>query len=77
MAYWSEYALSLIRVSCVRRNNLIPQLASGFCFGPLIGIVGNWFENKRGIAWGITVFGGSFGGIVFPIAARKLIPMVG
>ncbi|KAL0946436.1 hypothetical protein HGRIS_012659 [Hohenbuehelia grisea] len=52
-------------------------LASGAIFGPNLGIIGHWFNKKRGLAMGVAAIGSSVGGTVFPIAARRLIPQVG
>ncbi|KIK51630.1 hypothetical protein GYMLUDRAFT_50448 [Collybiopsis luxurians FD-317 M1] len=52
-------------------------LGCGMVFGPAMGIIGQWFRRKRGIAMGLTALGSSVGGTVFPIAAQKLIPIVG
>ncbi|KAJ7066477.1 major facilitator superfamily domain-containing protein [Mycena amicta] len=60
---------------------LCQGLAIGFCcgtiFGPTIGIIGHWFNRKRGIALGFAAVGSSIGGTVFPIATHHLIPLVG
>ncbi|KAJ7580755.1 major facilitator superfamily domain-containing protein [Mycena floridula] len=52
-------------------------LASGIVFGPLVGVIGHWFRRKRGLALACNAMGSSIGGTIFPIAARKLIPLVG
>ncbi|KAF5364699.1 hypothetical protein D9758_005554 [Tetrapyrgos nigripes] len=52
-------------------------LATGMIYGPTMGVIGHWFKRKRGMAMGLTAVGSSAGGTVFPIAARKLIPLVG
>ncbi|KAI0797521.1 MFS general substrate transporter [Abortiporus biennis] len=52
-------------------------LACGCIFGPMLGVVAHWFKYKRGVALGVVAIGSSIGGTIFPIAARKLIPLVG
>ncbi|KAF5370956.1 hypothetical protein D9757_009889 [Collybiopsis confluens] len=52
-------------------------LGCGIVFAPGIGIIGQWFRKRRGLALGITALGSSAGGIVVPIATRRLIPVVG
>jgi len=46
-------------------------------YGPTMGVIGHWFKRRRGLAMGLTAVGSSAGGTIFPIAARKLIPIVG
>ncbi|KAJ6073403.1 hypothetical protein N7467_011488 [Penicillium canescens] len=36
-------------------------------------VVPHWFDKKRGIANGIIIMGGSFGGIVFPLVLRFML----
>ncbi|KAJ4466245.1 major facilitator superfamily domain-containing protein [Lentinula aciculospora] len=52
-------------------------IGCGMVFGPAMGIIGQWFRKKRGLATGLTALGSSVGGTVFPIAAQRLIPRVG
>jgi len=52
-------------------------IGCGMVFRPAMGIIGQWFRRKRGLAMGITALGSSIGGTVFPIAAQNLIPRVG
>ncbi|KAK7455284.1 hypothetical protein VKT23_011157 [Stygiomarasmius scandens] len=52
-------------------------LACGMLYGPTMGVIGHWFKRRRGLAMGLTAVGSSAGGTIFPIAARKLIPIVG
>jgi len=52
-------------------------LACGMIFGPMLGVVAHWFKHRRGLALGFVALGSSVGGTIFPIAARKLIPLVG
>lgn len=53
------------------------QLGSGIIFGPLLGVVAHWFKRRKGFALGMVAIGSSFGGTLFPIAARRLITEVG
>ncbi|KAF8920290.1 MFS general substrate transporter [Mucidula mucida] len=52
-------------------------IACGMMFGPTMGVIGHWFKHRRGIALGLSATGSSIGGTIFPIAASKLIPLVG
>ncbi|KAJ7671825.1 major facilitator superfamily domain-containing protein [Mycena rosella] len=52
-------------------------LSCGIIYPPTIGIIGHWFKQNRGLAMGFTAMGSSVGGIIFPIATHKLIPLVG
>lgn len=42
-----------------------------------ISSVQHWFLVRRGLATGITISGGSFGGIVFPLVLERLLPAIG
>ena len=42
-----------------------------------MGIVGHWFDKRRGFALGLCAMGSSLGGMLLPIAARNLIDVVG
>lgn len=53
------------------------QLACGGIFGPTTSVIAHWFSRKRGFAMGLVAVGSSVGGTVIPIAAHKLIPIVG
>lgn len=48
-------------------------------FGPLATstLVANWFVARRGQALGVTAVGASFGGLVFPVVATRLIEDAG
>ncbi|KAJ3999854.1 major facilitator superfamily domain-containing protein [Lentinula boryana] len=52
-------------------------IGCGMVFGPAMGIIGQWFRKKRGLAMGFTALGSSVGGTVFPIAVQRLIPRLG
>ena len=44
---------------------------------PSMVIINNWFQKKRGLATGVFLLGSSFGGILFPQIASRLIPEYG
>ena len=46
-------------------------------FTPAIASVGHWFLRKRGQMTGLAAVGGSFGGIVYPLALQALFPKIG
>ncbi|KAI0343554.1 MFS general substrate transporter [Trametopsis cervina] len=52
-------------------------LSAGIIIIASLTVIPHWFKAKRGIAFGMITVGASFGGVVYPIAARKLIPLVG
>lgn len=53
------------------------QLASGVIFGPTVGVLSHWFKRRRGLALGLMGVGSSTGGVIFPVAFRKLVEQVG
>ncbi|KAL4781315.1 major facilitator superfamily domain-containing protein [Aspergillus varians] len=42
-------------------------------FQAALACIGGWFNQKRGIAYGVAATGGSVGGIIFPIMVDRLI----
>ncbi|KAL5531067.1 hypothetical protein ACEPAG_3943 [Sanghuangporus baumii] len=52
-------------------------LAAGCIYIPCIAVVSHWFKHKKPLAFAIISFGGSLGGIVYPIMVRNLLPDVG
>ncbi|OJJ53835.1 hypothetical protein ASPSYDRAFT_1163183 [Aspergillus sydowii CBS 593.65] len=42
-------------------------------FQAALACIGGWFNQKRGIAYGVAATGGSVGGIIFPIMVGRLI----
>jgi MFS family permease len=60
-------------------------LAQGFCVGmgcscmfvAAVANVSAYFHKKRASALGVVASGSSFGGVIYPIMVRKLIPQVG
>ncbi|KAG8984521.1 hypothetical protein FRB95_005827 [Tulasnella sp. JGI-2019a] len=58
-------------------QGLATGIASGLVFGGALPVVGHWFHKKRATAYGVVAVGSSYGGTVFPIIIRKLIPAVG
>jgi MFS family permease len=52
-------------------------LGSGIVFVPVMGIVTTYFQKHRGLAVALVSCGNSFGGIVFPLAVRSLLPKIG
>lgn len=60
-------------------------LALSICVGlgnalmvtPLVGVIGQWFLRKRGVAIGMATTGGSVGGIAIPLMLRSLYTLVG
>ena len=46
-------------------------------FIPASAVVRHWFSKRCGLALGIIATGSSFGGIVFPVVGKNLLPLVG
>ena len=46
-------------------------------FGPIPAITSQWFKKRRSLAFGISTSGTSLGGTIIPIAASKLIELIG
>lgn len=46
-------------------------------YGPAVGVVRHWFSKRSGLVLGILAAGSSFGGIVFPVVGKNLLPHVG
>ncbi|EAW10028.1 putative monocarboxylate permease [Aspergillus clavatus NRRL 1] len=46
-------------------------------FQPAISVVPDWFDKRRGAAYGIVSSGSSVGGVIFPIMIERFIPEVG
>lgn len=51
--------------------------SGGFIFLPSLSIVPQWFDKRRGRAYGVVALGSSFGGTILPIILRKLLTSVG
>lgn len=51
----------------------------GLCtlFLPAVAVIPHWFKRRRALALGIGAAGSSIGGVIYPIALNKLIPLVG
>ncbi|KAK3719610.1 hypothetical protein LTR37_004147 [Vermiconidia calcicola] len=52
-------------------------LGSGILFCPTLGLVTTYFTKKRGIAVAIVTTGNSFGGAIYPVMVRQLLPQIG
>jgi len=58
-------------------QGLLTGLACGMVFGPTPSIISQWFKKRRSLAFGIVAAGSSLGGTITPIAASKLIELIG
>ncbi|KAK4213924.1 MFS general substrate transporter [Rhypophila decipiens] len=47
------------------------------CFLSAISVITQWFDKRRGLAFGTLATGSSLGGVVFPIMLSRLIETVG
>ncbi|KAI0024611.1 putative monocarboxylate permease [Xylariomycetidae sp. FL0641] len=52
-------------------------IGAGMVFIPSVAIVGTYFTTRRSTAMGLAATGSSLGGIVYPVALKKLIGAVG
>ncbi|KIO29133.1 hypothetical protein M407DRAFT_21705 [Tulasnella calospora MUT 4182] len=51
--------------------------ASSFVYPPSISVVPQWFDKRRGRAYGVLALGSAIGGTTLPIILRKLLDLVG
>lgn len=56
---------------------LLGIAGSGAAPVPYGKVISNWFDKRRGLALGLTMFGLGFGAIVIPSLAQRLIAMLG
>lgn len=48
-------------------------VAGSCCFNPIVSTIPRWFEEKRGMALGITAAGMGIGGVLFPLLVQWFI----
>ncbi|KAK0518419.1 hypothetical protein OC835_007853 [Tilletia horrida] len=58
-------------------QGILLGLSYGAIFQVGVTIPQQWFHARRGAAMGLVAAGSSTGGIVFPIAVKNLIPLIG
>lgn len=58
-------------------QGLCTGLGSGMIFCPAVGLVTTYFTRKRALAIAIVTTGNSFGGGVYPVVVRQLLPKIG
>jgi MFS family permease len=58
-------------------QGLCTGLGSGIIFCPAIGICTTYFQERRALAVAIVSTGNSFGGAIYPVVVRSLLPRVG
>ena len=58
-------------------QGLCTGLGSGTIFCPCLGLVTTYFTKRRGIAVAVVTTGNSFGGAIYPVMVRQLLPMIG
>ena len=54
-------------------QGLLLGICSGLLYVPSVAVIPVYFKQKRGLALGIALSGGSFGGIIYPIVFRRLL----
>jgi MCP family monocarboxylic acid transporter-like MFS transporter 10 len=52
-------------------------MSGSFIYSPATAVSGHWFLRKRSTAVGIVVCGSGLGGVIYPIALRRLFDQVG
>ncbi|KAL8816534.1 MAG: hypothetical protein Q9223_004469 [Gallowayella weberi] len=57
--------------------SILGGVGTSLIFTPAIGAITHFFSRRRGLATGLVATGGSFGGIIFPLALEALFPKVG
>ena len=58
-------------------QGFLTGLSCGMIFSPVPTITSQWFKKRRSLALGVIATGSSLGGTVVPIAASKLIELIG
>ena len=58
-------------------QGLLTGFACGMILCPIPAICAQWFKKRRSLASGIVSAGASLGGTIIPIAARKLVELIG
>ncbi|KAF8323963.1 MFS general substrate transporter [Clavulina sp. PMI_390] len=58
-------------------QGILLGLGAGFAFGPCLAITAHWFLKRRPVAYGVVATGSSIGGVVFPLAVKRLLEDVG
>lgn len=51
--------------------------ASSFVYPPSLAVVPQWFDKRRGRAYGLLAMGSAIGGTTLPIMVRKLLDSIG
>jgi MFS family permease len=57
--------------------HLLFGISGSFLYSPATAVSGHWFMRKRSTAVGIVVCGSGLGGVIYPIALRRLFDQVG
>ncbi|KAL7268288.1 hypothetical protein RUND412_009100 [Rhizina undulata] len=52
-------------------------IGMGFCFTGCVGVVSQWFAKRRSVANGIMAAGSGIGGLIFCLAAGRIIETMG
>ena len=58
-------------------QGLLVGLGIGFTWIPSNPVTSQWFDKKRGIAYGIVMMGSSVGGLTIPLMLRFLFENLG
>ncbi|KAK1231755.1 hypothetical protein PQX77_005121 [Marasmius sp. AFHP31] len=58
-------------------QGFLTGLSIGVITAPTPALLSQWFKRRRALAFGITACGSAFGGTVFPIVIRAMLPKIG
>ncbi|UQC88971.1 riboflavin transporter MCH5 [Colletotrichum lupini] len=58
-------------------QGLCVGLGMGGLFCPVIAVLSTYFSRRRNLAIGVAISGSATGGMIYPIIARQLLPMIG
>ncbi|KAJ3534236.1 hypothetical protein NM208_g7623 [Fusarium decemcellulare] len=56
---------------------MVAGIGCGVTSTVAISVLSHWFKEKRGLATGIVMLGGSLGGVMFPLTLRPLFQRIG
>lgn len=58
-------------------QGVMTGIGGGIFFCPIMGLMSTYFAKNRGLALGVATSGNAFGGMIYPIIVRQLLPQVG
>lgn len=58
-------------------QGLCMGLGMGGLFCPVMTVLSTYFSRRRNLAIGVAISGSATGGMIYPVIARQLLPMIG